>query len=1072
MDSKSSNPTTGPTSSGLRPLPPIPKISSLSDNASKNTETFSPGSPIFSEKMSSTATSPKKDVSLASKSNDASHKEELSTTNSDLEKTSISSQDNVESVSPKVQASRQPRIGLPESSQPLKSRLARSISINILRHEVIQDKKPYTFFHIQVEALDNKWVVLRRFSQLYELHKKLSPFLPKGFPPFPSKTLPTTDNLDAEFISQRQQQLQTYLSAVASSREIIDSPELFSFLLKFLDPNEMRPVMTLKNAVKQGYLLKRAIQKPGYLKRYFVLYGSQLFYYETDKSSEPRKIIDLTCARIEVSKKEEVLDVKAEGQPIIQQQIVSYVFEVQTDNRHYYLKAASEEEMREWVIALRKSRMQSDPMNDQYLKYLELLDYSEQSLTTTTPNTDQRNLLLRSLPYTSPIKTTGDNASVRKPRSSSTAQVFEQCRRTDNVTAVHSVQPPDSVTNTNDAVPNQIEGAKNDTPNPSLTSTYAPKSEEVGPLKSSSTKKPLPPPPIRPKYRKESTTQAFGRSFRKSREAEDVSHVRAETFTAHSNTPLNAPAEDTPETIQYMPDGKIRVATFGKLFQKLCDPQFEDEDYLKTFLYTYNAYTTPSLLLEQIVLKFLKPCNDKDTELVLKEWLLNVLAKWVDLYPYDFLTNHKLRNSLMVFLTKDVPKSGIENLVHTANNIAALLNEKLNPSRDTKQMRTALIPIVPTLFDTGTFDFFDLDPIEVARQLTLIELRYFKEIHLKEFLEQAWNKSDREIRAPNITKMTNHFNEMSMWTSSYIVRPKVPKQRSVLIMRFIDVAFECYKLKNFTTCMAIMAGLDNCAVFRLQNSWKLVPTSQLEKYEELKEFFSQTGNWENYRQCLKTLQPPCIPFLGLYLTDLTFVDEAGKANQVSNSNQIAFYKYYKVAAILQQIAKFQQSEYNIIPLPQIQDYLSNLVVMNPDTMYQISLLQEQKDHMGKGPNQGIELGPSGKFKERGFTIVRGEMHTRKAPSLTETLRQFISGKPKDRPQQTISLSPTSNSNAVEVSATPSDTRQTISSSTAPHTTSDSNSTGEKADIFRKANKGISKLFQKISHPLTPDEKKN
>jgi hypothetical protein len=34
-------------------------------------------------------------------------------------------------------------------------------------------------------------------------------------------------------------------------------------------------------------------------------------------------------------------------------------------------------------------------------------------------------------------------------------------------------------------------------------------------------------------------------------------------------------------------------------------------------------------------------------------------------------------------------------------------------------MKTALMPIVPTLFDTGTFDFFDLDPIEVARQLTV-----------------------------------------------------------------------------------------------------------------------------------------------------------------------------------------------------------------------------------------------------------------------------------------------------------------------------------------------------------------
>jgi hypothetical protein len=44
-----------------------------------------------------------------------------------------------------------------------------------------------------------------------------------------------------------------------------------------------------------------------------------------------------------------------------------------------------------------------------------------------------------------------------------------------------------------------------------------------------------------------------------------------------------SPLEDTPDTIEYTPDGKIRVATFAKLFQKLCDPQFEGSmnDFLK-----------------------------------------------------------------------------------------------------------------------------------------------------------------------------------------------------------------------------------------------------------------------------------------------------------------------------------------------------------------------------------------------------------------------------------------------------------------------------------------------------------
>jgi hypothetical protein len=174
------------------------------------------------------------------------------------------------------------------------------------------------------------------------------------------------------------------------------------------------------------------------------------------------------------------------------------------------------------------------------------------------------------------------------------------------------------------------------------------------------------------------------------------------------------------------------------------------------------------------------------------------------------------------------------------------------------------------------------------------------------------------------------------------------------------------------------------------------------------------------------------------------------------------------------IDRYQQSEYNIIPLPQIQDYLSNLVIMNPDIMYQISLLQEQKSQTKNRSSVGIELSSSGKFKERGFTVVR-ESHTHK-PSLTETLKFFISGKPKDRSQQKISLQTTSTSNnSNNDSENSSDLRQSISSSLTPFqtTTSSSNNTsGEPEDAVRKTNKGIAKIFPKISHSPTIEETKN
>jgi len=49
----------------------------------------------------------------------------------------------------------------------------------------------------------------------------------------------------------------------------------------------------------------------------------------------------------------------------------------------------------------------------------------------------------------------------------------------------------------------------------------------------------------------------------------------------------------------------------------------------------------------------------------------------------------------------------------------------------------------------------DLEPIEVARQLTILEYDIFKGIKPTEFLDQAWLKDDKLKQAPGICEMAN-----------------------------------------------------------------------------------------------------------------------------------------------------------------------------------------------------------------------------------------------------------------------------------------------------------------------------
>ncbi len=78
---------------------------------------------------------------------------------------------------------------------------------------------------------------------------------------------------------------------------------------------------------------------------------------------------------------------------------------------------------------------------------------------------------------------------------------------------------------------------------------------------------------------------------------------------------------------------------------------------------------------------------------------------------------------------------------------------------------------------------------------------------------------------------------------------------------------ECKKLNNFNTLFSIMAAFQKVAVFRLVPMLSETLTSETKKvFDELSEFCSPNRNWKVYRETLKKINPPLVPFMGLYQT--------------------------------------------------------------------------------------------------------------------------------------------------------------------------------------------------------------
>ena len=81
----------------------------------------------------------------------------------------------------------------------------------------------------------------------------------------------------------------------------------------------------------------------------------------------------------------------------------------------------------------------------------------------------------------------------------------------------------------------------------------------------------------------------------------------------------------------------------------------------------------------------------------------------------------------------------------------------------------------------------ELNPEELAQQLTLMDFEFFSALDTREFLELNWMKSDKEERAPTIVKLTRWTNHVAFWIVREILSFSNLKQRSQALEACITV---------------------------------------------------------------------------------------------------------------------------------------------------------------------------------------------------------------------------------------------------------------------------------------------
>lgn len=115
------------------------------------------------------------------------------------------------------------------------------------------------------------------------------------------------------------------------------------------------------------------------------------------------------------------------------------------------------------------------------------------------------------------------------------------------------------------------------------------------------------------------------------------------------------------------------------------------------------------------------------------------------------------------------------------------------------------------------------------------------------------------------------------------------------------------ELNNFSSLMAFIAGFNKSSITRLKHTIKELSGRTMKKLAEVEKLMSAESSFKAYRSRIHSVNPPCIPYLGVYLLDLTYIED-GNPNRIGHL--INFAKRRLINALIREVQQYQDQSYS------------------------------------------------------------------------------------------------------------------------------------------------------------------
>uniref|UniRef100_A0A8D8PPW0 Guanine nucleotide-releasing factor 2 n=1 Tax=Cacopsylla melanoneura TaxID=428564 RepID=A0A8D8PPW0_9HEMI len=331
------------------------------------------------------------------------------------------------------------------------------------------------------------------------------------------------------------------------------------------------------------------------------------------------------------------------------------------------------------------------------------------------------------------------------------------------------------------------------------------------------------------------------------------------------------------------------------------------------YLTTYRTFTTPL----DIIIKLI----DRYNTFIISAEVQNQRAA-NETFSFlkrvvSELTIHELETNLVKLLKDFIYKLLSIGRIDAGKNLRQILLEKYA----CKNRESRINPLLTSLnVTTSQKTLLDFKPEALAETMTLLDSELFVKIEIPEVLswiEQQSPEQQDEEKSPNLMKFTKHFNNVSYWARTQILNQRPAALRESYITKFIKIMDHLKTLNNFNSYLALVAALSSAPIKRLQSykNKNITVSDMVTSYSAL---IDSTSSFKAYRQTLADAKPPCIPYIGLVLQDLTFV-QIGNAKLLTYKELPAHIQYKNVInfsmrqyqfKILQNMRRFQSDRHD------------------------------------------------------------------------------------------------------------------------------------------------------------------